>query len=655
MTASLNPSYMLAPNLQTYFVDKDSGLPLSNGAVYFYKDTASHSIPKPIFEIVSAAPGGPYTYNQLPNPMLLSAVGTMVDQNGADIIPYYYPFDINGNVELYFIAVYDSGGGLQFTREAWPNFISDNTAANQDITNFVPNGQFLANNRYTPGTITGSVTQVAPGGWTFERPVGDTSAETVTFVSEPDFFTAHPAFAIQIERSNTSAALYTDLRLSFPGVNTFANDKQFYNFYFEGYSTSGSDLNGVQLFRREFYGTGGNPTAPSEVPLQSFSLKSNWAYFNYPVNFPTNPAAVLGTNGDDCVQLIIRFPVVGNFKVLMGNFCLTINQSTLTSFPPNTSYNMLDGGLAGSLPIPAADGANLYLPVVLGQSGLVYDSSIVGQIVGKMQIGTTTVGNELFMNGQVIKYGDHSPLGIPYARLGQYLIDNSPLAFTPMWGTGTTFVTIYGNSPTTFSLLMNSSTGSFNAQSSGFTTPTASPAAAFVITVHAVPSNGLYWSFTAPDTKVYNVYYQVGATDMPPAVPSGANIKVVVASGAVIADVINETLQAVNKYQYAIFDARGYFLRGLGGSDPGPRLLAALNNTTGINLGSTEAQAFLDHVHNPLTSNNASSFIGNQTGGTNSLVASVNAIGALATTGGSPTGGNETRPINLAVNWFIKY
>src|SRR5260221_3299068 len=171
---ALNTDYMLAPSLQEYFVDKDTGLPLAGGFVYFYIDNTN--IPKSVFEIVQNTNTGNYSYVALPDPLILSAVGTIVDNNGNDILPYYYPYDSppsnpNRKVELYTIAVYDSNMVLQFTRFAWPNFSPAELTVDNDVTNFVPNGQFLLHNNLpiiygnVVGQITKNTTTVAQGGW----------------------------------------------------------------------------------------------------------------------------------------------------------------------------------------------------------------------------------------------------------------------------------------------------------------------------------------------------------------------------------------------------------------------------------------------------------------------------------------------------------
>ncbi len=80
----LNPSYMIAPSLEQYYVDKDTGLPLAKGVVTFYKDQA-RTVLKPIYTISGSPPN--YTYVQLPNPVSLSATGTFQDANGNNVTP----------------------------------------------------------------------------------------------------------------------------------------------------------------------------------------------------------------------------------------------------------------------------------------------------------------------------------------------------------------------------------------------------------------------------------------------------------------------------------------------------------------------------------------------------------------------------------------
>lgn len=115
---ALTNQYIIGPPLQEAFIGKDTGLPLAGGFVYFFMDDA-RTVPKPVYELTGAPPN--YTLTALPNPIVLSSVGTMADGSGNDIVVYYYPFDVTGIIaQPYYIVVTDSNGNPQFTRENWP-------------------------------------------------------------------------------------------------------------------------------------------------------------------------------------------------------------------------------------------------------------------------------------------------------------------------------------------------------------------------------------------------------------------------------------------------------------------------------------------------------------------------------------------------------
>jgi hypothetical protein len=125
-----NPFIVESPSLENLFRDKDSGLPLSNGVVKWFKDSGGRNELKDIYQQVRQ-PDGTYTYVTLPNPLTLSSIGTYSDNDGNDINIYLWPYvgaptDLNlGVEEKYFIEVYSapppiSNSALQFTRENWP-------------------------------------------------------------------------------------------------------------------------------------------------------------------------------------------------------------------------------------------------------------------------------------------------------------------------------------------------------------------------------------------------------------------------------------------------------------------------------------------------------------------------------------------------------
>lgn len=467
---ALDSRYVIAPSLQMYFVDKDSGLPLENGQVFFYQDQA-RTIPKDVFELV----GGPfnYTYNVLPNPSLLSAVGTFQDNNGVDIIPYYYPFDADGNIELYYIEVYDSQGVLQFTREGWPNETSSgNTNDNSDITNFIPNGQFLlhnnipasSTNNFIANEVSEDITIIAEGGWTFERGPSSTATDFVTFPSlggPVEIPTGNPIYSVAIQTTIAGSDTRKDLCVKFPGVNTFASDTQEYNFYFEAESLTGGVINGCQIIVRKFFGTGGSPSATTETVIGPFSLSATWQSFNFTILFGTNTGKTIGMNNDDYVQICLRLPTNNIQFAQFTDFALTLGNATLTSFPPETEYQQTDESLAGSIPTPNPNGFQLYLPTILGPNGLMFDDSSIGSVEGLFVSNGSQTGNLLYCDGSQYLTADYSSLGIPYARLQAKLFNTISGAGHviavngPLFGTGADFVDSYISTGLTTQLILS--------------------------------------------------------------------------------------------------------------------------------------------------------------------------------------------------------
>lgn len=143
---ALSSLYVTAVDLEGYFVDKNTGLPLAGGTIEFWVDGA-RTTPKVVYQLTgdpTNSQGGGYSYDALPNPITLSNVGTLQDSNGNNIAIYYYPYDINKNLQLYYVVVKDSSGVVQFTREAWPNVTLSNAGntANIETDNQISNSQF---------------------------------------------------------------------------------------------------------------------------------------------------------------------------------------------------------------------------------------------------------------------------------------------------------------------------------------------------------------------------------------------------------------------------------------------------------------------------------------------------------------------------------
>ena len=177
---ALDPSYIAAVDLCEYFVDKSTGNPLAGGIVTFWED-AARTIPKIVYTISGSAPN--YSYVALPNPINLSNTGTFQDASGNNLPVYYYPYDADGNLQLYYITVTDSLGTNQFTRQAWPPGASISAKTTQGNTsNELTNPQFAEVLFTSPLTIsfTTSTNVVIAPGWTLNITATGSGTITVT-------------------------------------------------------------------------------------------------------------------------------------------------------------------------------------------------------------------------------------------------------------------------------------------------------------------------------------------------------------------------------------------------------------------------------------------------------------------------------------------
>lgn len=170
---ALNTKYVVGINLNDYFVDKDTGLPLAGGKIFFKKDN-NRSVGKFVYMLTGSPPN--YTYTALPNPITLSSVGTVAvsPTNSTNVAVYFYPYDENGNLDLYYVQVQDSAGNIQLERQAWPNISANANPLNQvsgESGNQISNSQFidiLFEQEYGvtlpwTGAISNEVFGIAPG------------------------------------------------------------------------------------------------------------------------------------------------------------------------------------------------------------------------------------------------------------------------------------------------------------------------------------------------------------------------------------------------------------------------------------------------------------------------------------------------------------
>lgn len=216
---ALDERYIIASDLEQYFVDKDTGLPLANGTLTFYRDIARNT-PKQVFQLSGAPPS--YSYTTMGAVITLSAVGTVQNNGGDNEVIYYYPYDADGNLDLYYVVCRAEHGVEQFTREAWPNV----TAANNPVTDQFPVQNQISNPQFTnvfinegistTYTVSSAVNQVfafAPN-WDFVISGTGTVVIQRIAISGNDNILTTPPYVLDINVSSGIGACYLRQRFS---------------------------------------------------------------------------------------------------------------------------------------------------------------------------------------------------------------------------------------------------------------------------------------------------------------------------------------------------------------------------------------------------------------------------------------------------------
>lgn len=318
-----------APMLQDYLVNKDTGLPLTNGIVTLYKDTARSFLKNWYYQ--TGTPGA-YTWNQLTNPLHLSSAGTIQDPNGNDVIPFYYPYDEDDeNVqEPYYITVYsvDSNGDpavLQFTRENFPfNPITPSAqVSNQTLRNYIINNVYWRNcGAQALMTVTDLI--VAPSqhdGYTngdirFIKDITGAN-DNISFVAmtttlnndvTPEYYLDMQCSGIQV--GETVKCIQYPISLH---IDTLKNQAFTLKFYAQ--NIGGGANNYLDLYIYQYTGTGAL-SASTLTPIGAGRITLNSIMQEYTVNdlFP-DVATNLGAGGDDAFFLRIQYPLAATFHI----------------------------------------------------------------------------------------------------------------------------------------------------------------------------------------------------------------------------------------------------------------------------------------------------------------------------------------------------
>lgn len=319
-----------APMLQDYLVDKD-GTPMAGGTITCYQDNSRTTLKNWYYQ--SGTPGN-YTYIKLPNPLTLSAAGTICDVNGVDTIPFFYPYsELDDNVvQPYYITIVNYAMTNQITRANFPFLppTGNSPSTSNSFDNYIINNEFwrnigtmsltnVLNTTVAPSqhdgfsmpdiqfikNITGGLDTV-----TFNKfPL--TSTQILTGDITPEFYINHTC-------SNTPTG-ETQKCYQFPislHVNTLASVPFTVTIQGENVGGTSTGQNVINLYILQNTGTG--TTSPAPFLIGSINLTTAWQKYEFTSVFPSTAGLTLGAGGDDALYLLVQMPLNQNCSV---NFC----------------------------------------------------------------------------------------------------------------------------------------------------------------------------------------------------------------------------------------------------------------------------------------------------------------------------------------------
>lgn len=332
-------TFALAPSPKWYFLDA-TGKPAAGGFLYTY-DNLDQTTPKFVF----SDPAGQFPYT---DPIQL-------DGTGGTPVPIYWDTTSPG---LYYIVVTDAAGNIIFALNNFPISGSGGvTPVNtvNDIQNHIINGQFIfidanssadsivspiieADIRIAPASGffsngNGGYDADVPGnaaGWRFVAHGGAGESSSIEFVDVTPIGMGNPAspsanatrffrYTLSIPgAAQTIRALYQ----STPDVETYSGELLTVSFDCRG------SVGAIGVFEiLQYYGTGGTPSASTNV-TQNFNFTAGaWSRVSFQINVPSVVGKNKGTNNNDSIDIYWRFPInvlgtfdITNCQIQRGNY-----------------------------------------------------------------------------------------------------------------------------------------------------------------------------------------------------------------------------------------------------------------------------------------------------------------------------------------------
>lgn len=358
---ALDPHYITDGPLEEAFLDKDSGLPLADGTITFYRDI-SRSTKKTVYQLTGSPPN--YQYVALDNPLTLNSIGVVQNNGGDNVVIYYYPYLDDGiTPDLYYVVVKDSNGTDQFTREAWPNgIIADQIdgESSAPVQNQISNPQFTkilindvpgltpSTTTYTVSAATNQVFAFAPD-WNFViSGTGTVTVSRIAITGSAQVPTS-PPYVIQVAVSSGVSSCYLSQRFNTnSGLwSSTTSESLFLSTALLARNELGADTS-IQMFYNASSGTA------TLVPIFDEAIPTGVAYTLYTgsseVPMPVSDNSDSGTSG--YIDIYISFASNSTVQISSMQVVPSFNPIAAPVFQYDETSANRDQALLGSYYIP---------------------------------------------------------------------------------------------------------------------------------------------------------------------------------------------------------------------------------------------------------------------------------------------------------------
>lgn len=310
-------TYNLAP-IPKWVIMNNQGEAAGGAKLYTYR-----SLNKVQQKIVYQDPAGTIPWT---NPIIFDANGT----EG----PFYWETDSADLDDTYYLEAYDSDDNLLWTID---DYFPPGSGGGGNTTTYVPLNNLIANNIFynhidvpvtpvpanlviSPSNKQGFTPDIDPVIGTYGAVGPDVrlvknngaAVDTLSFVdfasgSDPLTGDVTPTEYMRYQCNNSPLG-ETFKSIQFP-INQKVNYLDNQEMTFQLWARVGATAANLTLYVRQYFGTGGSPTAENRPSVGTISLDTTWTHYNIQFTVLNTSGTTLGTCGDDALYLQLDLPL----------------------------------------------------------------------------------------------------------------------------------------------------------------------------------------------------------------------------------------------------------------------------------------------------------------------------------------------------------